>query len=97
MQVRTISADIALLRRQLDEIDARIGTASGKAVNTSQTDARSSADTRALPADTAVVEYWLGKENAIAWVITRDSVVHDSAWRHGGHHHCGALVLRRLA
>lgn len=75
VQARVISADIALLRRQLDEIDARIGAISGKAANAALADARSLVDTGTLPADTAVVEYWLGKENALAWVITRDSVV----------------------
>lgn len=74
-QARTISADIALLRRQLDEIDARIGAASDKAADATQTGTRASLDTGALPADTAIVEYWLGKENAIAWVLTHNSVV----------------------
>jgi CHAT domain-containing protein/Tfp pilus assembly protein PilF len=75
VHVQTISADIAQLRRQLDEIDARIGAASAKATSTSSSGARSPKDTRTLPADTAVVEYWLGREDAIVWVTTQDSVV----------------------
>jgi CHAT domain-containing protein/tetratricopeptide (TPR) repeat protein len=73
-RVRTISADIALLRRQLDEIDAQIGAASSKTTSLSPAEARTSLDTRALPGDTAVVEYWLGSDGAFAWVITSDSV-----------------------
>ncbi len=71
--VRAISAEIALLRRQLDEIDARIGAASSKAASPLRAGAHSLIDTQGLPADTSVVEYWLGKESAFAWVITRDS------------------------
>ena len=69
--VKAISSEIALLRRQLDEIDARIGAASSKTAT--RVGAPGLIDTQGLPADTSVVEYWLGKEAAFAWVVTRDS------------------------
>jgi CHAT domain-containing protein len=75
IHVRTISADIAQLRRQLDEIDARIGAASGKASHRPHSGKRGTLDESVLPDDTAVVEYWLGQEGAFAWVITRNAVV----------------------
>ena len=72
--VKAISAEIALLRRQLDEIDARIGAASSKAAGPTRASAPAGIETQGLPADTSVVEYWLGKEGAFAWVVTRDSI-----------------------
>src|SRR5262249_54015821 len=32
-------------------------------------------DPHSIPADTAVIEYWLGSEGAFAWVLTRDDVL----------------------
>src|SRR6185312_12597006 len=75
IHVRTISADIAQLRRQLDDIDARIGAASNKVTRRTPSGRHDTLDESALPDDTAVVEYWIGKDDAFAWVITRDAVV----------------------
>jgi CHAT domain-containing protein len=52
-RVRQISADIALLRRQLDEIDARIGAASLAAASRSAPGARAPAENRRVPDGTA--------------------------------------------
>jgi CHAT domain-containing protein len=61
------------LRVKLDETETQI--------NASASIARAKAgsegwilDRRSIPADTAIVEYWLGDKNAIAWVATRDRV-----------------------
>jgi CHAT domain-containing protein len=75
-RVRTIRADIASLRQQLDEIDARIGAASAASgARRSGEGTRPGFDFRTLPADVAFVEYWLGSEHAYAWAATRDGLV----------------------
>jgi CHAT domain-containing protein len=67
--------EIAALRQQLDRINAEIGAASASTITKSDSH-RSVAvrpiDLRAIPDDTAIVEYWLGAEKAIAWVLTRE-------------------------
>ncbi|MEJ0038770.1 MAG: CHAT domain-containing protein [Gammaproteobacteria bacterium] len=76
VRVRAISGDIASLRRQLDEIDARIGVASNKAADASSGTAGGKLlKTSGLPADTGVIEYWLGGEASLAWSVSADSVL----------------------
>jgi CHAT domain-containing protein len=74
-RLRTIRADIATLRQQLDEIDARIGAASDANAPRRGVGDRSSLDFRSLPQGVAVVEYWLGAEQVYAWAATRDGLV----------------------
>ncbi len=71
--IRGILSDISGLRVQLDETDAQIN---GGATSQGARTVRESwiLDRRGIPADTAIVEYWLGAEKAIAWVVTRDAL-----------------------
>jgi CHAT domain-containing protein len=74
-RVRTIRADIISLRRELDEIDARIGAASTAGAPRRGEAARAEFDFHALPKDVGVVEYWLGAEQAYAWAATREGIL----------------------
>ncbi|HEV7716818.1 MAG TPA: CHAT domain-containing protein, partial [Steroidobacteraceae bacterium] len=75
-RARIIRADIATLRQQLDEIDARIGSASDSAsARGARTGDGMAFDLRSLPSDVAVVEYWLGDENAYAWQATNTGLI----------------------
>jgi CHAT domain-containing protein/lipopolysaccharide biosynthesis regulator YciM len=75
-RVGIIRADIAALRQQLDEIDARIGAASDSAAaRRAKSNDRVALDFRALPKDTAIIEYWLGGDSAYAWQATSAGVV----------------------
>jgi CHAT domain-containing protein len=73
-RVALIRADIADLRRRLDQIDARIGGVSAAALPPSVGDRRNSITVHALPQDVAVVEYWLGADQTIAWAVTSEGV-----------------------
>ncbi len=71
VRVRAIRSDISALRVKLDETDAQIHASA----STSRPKAGSEGwvlDRRNIPTDTAIVEYWLGDKNAIAWVATRE-------------------------
>jgi CHAT domain-containing protein len=74
-RVRTIRADIATLRQELDQIDAQIGAASATAARAKDTRAKTAAplEMRA-PAGVAMVEYWLGADEAFAWLVDGDHV-----------------------
>ncbi len=70
-----IRSEIAALRQELDQIDARIGAASQSAVARRLAQQKTtSLPLGKLPADLAVVEYWLGDQAAFAWIVTRDGV-----------------------
>lgn len=69
--LRSIRSDIAALRVQLDETDAQIN-ASAAAAGTKAGSKSWMLDRRSIPTDTAIVEYWLGAGNAVAWVATHD-------------------------
>jgi len=64
-------AEIVQLMRELDILDAGV-----KPLRARQTEAgqaiRSAVEM--IPADTAVVEYWLGETNAYAWLVTRANI-----------------------
>jgi CHAT domain-containing protein len=71
VRVRAIRSDISALRVELDETETQISA------NASTARAKAGSegwilDRRNIPADTTIVEYWLGDQNAIAWVATRD-------------------------
>jgi len=74
-QSQAIRSDIAGLRQELDQIDARIGAASQ-----SQSKPHSAAKKSgtlplgSIPADVAIIEYWLGAKSSFAWVVTRAGV-----------------------
>lgn len=68
-----IRTEITTLRQQLDEIDARIGAASG-AQRARSDEERWTLPLASVPAQLAFVEYWLGAENAYAWTVTRSGL-----------------------
>ncbi len=76
-RVRLLRNEIAGLRQQLDQIDAQIGAASAKDAGADPqrtAGPHKAIDLQAIPADTAIVEYWLGADEATAWVATREKL-----------------------
>jgi CHAT domain-containing protein/tetratricopeptide (TPR) repeat protein len=66
-RARHLIADIAELRREVDTVNTVIAsrTETHRAVRTHRERTR----VPSLPADTALVSYWLGSESAYAWVV----------------------------
>lgn len=64
---RHLMADVADLERQLDAVNTAIATRAAPQSGSMET--RSGSLPR-LPADTALISYWLGSESAYAWVST---------------------------
>jgi CHAT domain-containing protein len=74
-RIAAVRTDIATLRQQLNDVDAQLAAAS---IRPASADGSLSIDLQAIPQDDAIVEYWLGRERALAWTITRDAVtLHD--------------------
>ncbi len=74
-RVTALRAGIAEGRRQLTQIDAQIAALAGVRRRDSQRPPIMLAATaRNLPAEVALVEYWVGTEQSFAWVLTRDKV-----------------------
>jgi CHAT domain-containing protein len=74
-QSQAIRSEIATLRQDLDEIDAKIGAASETALaRRPLTQKPTSLQLGNVPAGVAVVEYWLGTKDSFVWVVTRDAV-----------------------
>jgi CHAT domain-containing protein len=74
-QSQAIRSEIATLRQDLDQIDAKIGAASQTALmRRSVTQKPTSLPLGNIPPGVAVVEYWLGDKDSFAWVVTRDRV-----------------------
>jgi CHAT domain-containing protein len=71
-RVALIRADIVDLRRQLDQIDARIGASSAGMAR--RVVGQDPLNLRALRSDTAVIEYWLTEDLAIAWTVTTEGI-----------------------
>lgn len=72
-KVRLMRAEIAALRQQLDQIESEIGAASAAvALSAPRKGGLAVVDRRAVPENTAIVEYWLGADDAVAWVVTRE-------------------------
>jgi len=72
---QAIRAEIANLRQEIDQIDAKIGAASQhtrgrKLARPRQASLRFSN----MPAGMAVIEYWLGHQGSFAWIVTREGV-----------------------
>jgi len=64
-QARRLVADIADLSRQVDTVNTVIATRAG----TPPRAGRERMRLPSLPADTALVSYWLGSESAYAWAV----------------------------
>jgi CHAT domain-containing protein len=74
-QTQAIRSEIATLRQELDQIDAKIGAASQVALsNHALTPKQTSLQLNNIPAGVAIIEYWLGATGSFAWVVTRDAV-----------------------
>ena len=69
-RIVAIRSDIATLRAQLDSTEAQVNAAAAK--QTAAHPELSLEKLQAIPQDTAIVEYWLGNEQALAWVLTRE-------------------------
>jgi CHAT domain-containing protein len=72
-RVRLLRKEIAGLRQQIDQVNAQFGAAAAQAPE-SQGGRRKDLDLGAIPANTALVEYWLGAEETTAWVATREGL-----------------------
>lgn len=74
-RVGAIRSDITALRREIDTLSGST-TTRGSGANKATTPAGASiqAAIETIPAHVTVIEYWLGKENAWAWVISRGKV-----------------------
>lgn len=74
-RIAAVRTDIATLRQQLNDVDAQLAAAS---IRPTSGDGPLSIDRQAVPEADAIIEYWLGRERALAWTITRDAVtLHD--------------------
>jgi CHAT domain-containing protein len=72
---QAIRSEIATLRQSLDQIDAQIATASETARAPRAADQQLTTwDPGSVPPDVALIEYWLGSENAFAWVLTHAGI-----------------------
>jgi CHAT domain-containing protein len=72
---QAIRSEIATLRQELDQIDAKIGAASQTPVARRLAQQKPAAlQLGRIPQGLAVVEYWLGSEASFAWVVTRGGV-----------------------
>ena len=67
-RVRHLMADIAELRREVDTVNTVIASRTMSDGARSKT-GRERTSLPSLPADTALVSYWLGSESAYAWVV----------------------------
>jgi len=72
---QAIRAEIATLRQEIDQIDAKIGAASQNARARKPAHPKPPAlQFSRIPAGLAIVEYWLGDHSSFAWIVTRDGV-----------------------
>jgi CHAT domain-containing protein len=73
-RVAALRSEIAGLRQQLDTVNAEIASSGMRTRAQEKRTAPALLDRQSVPANTAVVEYWLGAEDALAWVLTRDAL-----------------------
>jgi CHAT domain-containing protein/tetratricopeptide (TPR) repeat protein len=74
-RVGAIRSDISALRREIDTLSGSAATrGSGANKATAPVGPSIQAAVETIPAHVTVIEYWLGNENAWAWVITRGKV-----------------------
>jgi CHAT domain-containing protein len=73
-QSQAIRSEIATLRQDIDQIDAKIGAASDAALPRRPAQKPTSLQLGNIPAGVAIVEYWLGAQDSFAWVVTRGGV-----------------------
>ncbi|MBS0416262.1 MAG: CHAT domain-containing protein [Proteobacteria bacterium] len=72
---QAIRGEIANLRQEIDQIDARIGAASQNARGRRRERPKpASLALSRIPAGLAIIEYWVGNAGSFAWVVSRDGV-----------------------
>jgi CHAT domain-containing protein len=72
---QAIRSEIASLRQELDQIDAKVGKASQTELSRRGGARKSAAlHLNEIPTSVAVIEYWLGTKSSYAWVITRSGI-----------------------
>lgn len=87
-----LRADIVVIRRELDAVDAEIARLSGiRQSSTREATGDWPGQLRTRAPDVVIVEYWLGKPQAYAWTISRDGV----EWKMLGN--SGAITEAALA
>jgi CHAT domain-containing protein len=69
-----VRREITTLRQQLDTLNSEIAAAGLRSHAKEQSAARKPIEKKSVPADSGIVEYWLGAEDAFAWVLTRESL-----------------------
>jgi CHAT domain-containing protein/tetratricopeptide (TPR) repeat protein len=70
--VDALRSGIAVLRERAHQIDAQIATAVG--VSGAQAERSRGLDLSLIPDDVAIIEYWLGEQEAYAWVLTHEDI-----------------------
>src|SRR6185295_11795488 len=74
-QSHAIRSDIANLRQELHQIDARIGAASLAQMKRHPSSTPAGAlPLGDIPADVDVIEYWVGGKDSFAWVLTQQGI-----------------------
>jgi CHAT domain-containing protein/tetratricopeptide (TPR) repeat protein len=68
--VDALRRNVADTKRQLDQLDAKLAATSGTPARRASTGLQLAA----VPEEAALIEYWLGAEQAYAWVVTRKSL-----------------------
>ncbi len=69
-RVQHLMGDIAELRREVDTVNTLIATRTMPIGASARTRSEQRVSLPPLPADTALVSYWLGSESAYAWVVS---------------------------
>lgn len=69
--IDTLKRDSADTRAKLDQLDAQIAAQSDQRQQTRLSATQFREGLKKLPANGVVIEYWMGGERALAWVLTR--------------------------
>ena len=69
-----LMGDIAELRREVDTVNTLIATRTLPIGPSARTRSEQRVSLPLLPADTALVSYWLGSESAYAWVVSSSEI-----------------------
>jgi CHAT domain-containing protein len=70
-RARALASEMAGLQRELDTLNTAIAA---RSANGSPGTAVSTGAAESLPADTAIIAYWLGDGSAYAWTVTRAGI-----------------------
>lgn len=73
-RAEAIRADIVSLRARIDSINTLIAANGAAEALEVSGEASARIDLRRIPADTALIEYWIGEQEAFAWVLTQSNL-----------------------